>query len=242
MRSLLSLLFTFLFLYAGPVYSQTCASEDRACILKELQQTAALIDKDLWRDQTYRELAKTLAFEGEFEQALNLIDKIESPDTQALTIRGIAMETAEREMPAASFREAIQKLREKANAIDHAPSYAIALTYIAMAQAVAKDHDGAWATAADMENAALRNKAYAETAEIQAEQGNYIAANKSIQLIDNLAFRNKAYTLVSKILADQRLYEEALQSAYAITNNYKKASALQYLLDAQSLLKNNQNE
>ncbi len=125
------------------------------------------------------------------------------------------------------------KLRTVAEKIEHQPSYAIALTYIAMAQAFAGDDEGAWKTAADMENDALRHKAYGETAEIQAERGDSQAAMKSIGFIESLAFRNKAYAIVTKLLADRGKLEEALNSAKAITNDYKKAQALQYVLDKQ---------
>jgi hypothetical protein len=102
-----------------------------------------------------------------------------------------------------------------------------------MAQAFAGDDEGAWATAADMENDALRHKAYGETAEVQAEKGNHEAAMTSISKIESLAYRNKSYSLVSKILADQGLYDEAVVAANPISNAYKKANALQYILDKQ---------
>ena len=129
------------------------------------------------------------------------------------------------------------RLRAKSEAIQHPPSYAIALTYIAMSQAFAGDDDGAWATAAAMENDALRHKAYGETAEIQAELGKYDAAIKSIRLIDTESFRNKAYSVVSKILADKGNLQDALNAAANITNAYKKARAVQHVLDVQDKIK-----
>ena len=126
-------------------------------------------------------------------------------------------------------------LRERAETITHPPSYAIALTYISMAQAFAGDNEGAWKTAAEMENDALRHKAYGEAAEIQAEKGDSKAATKSILFIESEAYRNKAYSHISKILADRGQFEESLTAAQAITNPYKKVQAMQILLDAQSL-------
>ena len=210
-----------------------CALEDRACILKMLEESAGEIENKNWRDQTLREIAKTYAFEGDLEKAMSFIERIETPDTQAMTIRGIGMAAADNDLSAEEYETLFTTLREKAETITHPPSYAIALTYIAMAQAFAGDDEGAWATAADMENDALRNKAYGETAEIQAEKGKAAAAMKSIEFIDSEAFRNKSYALVTKILADQGILEPALRSAQKLTNPYKKAQSLQYVLDKQ---------
>lgn len=217
----------------GTAYAQKCTVEDRVCVLNEIEALSAKIDRASWRDQTYRELAKTRAFEGDIDGALSVIEKIETPDTKALTIRGVGMAAADLKLPKEQYDEWFEKLRVKAEGIEHPPSYAIALTYIAMAQAFAGDNEGAWATAADMENDALRHKAYGETAEIQAERGDFNAARTSISKIESLSFRNKAYSTVSKILADREYYQEALDAASLIENAYKKASALQYVLDTQ---------
>ncbi|MEZ5813307.1 MAG: hypothetical protein R3E13_01035 [Alphaproteobacteria bacterium] len=210
-----------------------CGAADRGCILKEIEAQSAVIENTSWRDQTYRELAKTKAFDGDMDGALALVDKIETPDTRAMTIRGIGMAAADLNLSKAQYDALFARLREKAEKIDHPPSYAIALTYIAMAQAFAGDNEGAWKTASEMENDALRHKAYGETAEIQAEAGNVDAAMKSIAFIDSLAFRNKAYATVSKILAERGFFEGALAAGMKIENPYKKANALQYILDQQ---------
>ena len=210
-----------------------CAVEDRACLLQELQSAADAVDQKSWQDQTYRELAKTLAFDGDIDGAIAVLNKIENPDTKALTIRGIGMAAADQKYEQARYDEIFTKLRKEAEKIEHPPSYAVALTYIAMAQAFAGDNDGAWKTAASMENDALRHKAYGETAEIQAEKGDYEAANKSISLIDSAAFRNKAYATVSQILADGELLQAAFDTADKIDNAYKRAAAIQYILDKQ---------
>lgn len=211
----------------------SCEINNRLCILDNTLDLSANIENQAWRDQTYREIAKTYAFEGHFDKSLTVIDLIMTPDTKAMTIRGIGMAIA----PQGHTQEALDgmfiKLRAEAEKITHPASYAIALTYIAMAQAFAGDNEGAWKTAADMENDALRHKAYGETAEIQAEKGNYKAAKQSIEYIDSFAYRNKAYSIVSGILADRDLYEDSYAAALSITNAYKKAQAIQYMLDAQ---------
>lgn len=210
-----------------------CMGADRPCVITQLIETTEKIENVNWRDQSYREIAKSLAADGYFDAALEIWVKIESPDTKALTIRGIGMAAADHDLEQSRYDGLFAELRAKSETIEHPPSYAIALTYIAMAQAFAGDDEGAWATAASMENEALRHKAYGETAEIQAETANVDAAMKSIGYIESTAYRNKAYALVSKILADQALYNEALEAAAPLTNAYKKAKALQYVLDKQ---------
>ncbi|MCD8497754.1 MAG: hypothetical protein LRZ85_06540 [Alphaproteobacteria bacterium] len=210
-----------------------CQMDDRVCVLKQIEETAEAIDNKSWHDQTLRELAKTYAFEGDTDKAISLIAKIQTPDTQAMTIRGIGMAAAGNELSQEQYDELFAKLRKAAETISHPPSYAIALTYIAMAQAFAEDDEGAWKTAADMENDALRHKAFGETAEIQAERGDFDAAMHSIEQIDSEAYRNKAYNIVAKLLADRKLFQEALNAAANITNAYKKAETMQYILDIQ---------
>lgn len=225
----------FLVFLSGTSHAQVanCEVKDRTCILEQITKTAQAIENAAWKDQTLREVAKTYATDGAFDKALAIIEKIETPDTKALTIRGIGMAIATQKYTHEDKTDMYGKLRIEAEKITHPPSYAIALTYIAMAQAFAGDNDGAWKTASDMENAALRHKAYGETAEIQAEKGDYTAAQTSIEKIESAAFRNKAYTIVSKIFADKKLYSDAYEAARRITNPYKKAQSLQYILDAQ---------
>ena len=218
---------------AQAVDAPSCAYKDRTCVIDSLEATAASIDNQSWRDQAYRELAKTLAADNNLDRALGLIDKIITPDTKAMTIRGIGMAVAEQKLPEPEQLAAFTRLREAAEKITDPPSYAIALTYIAMAQAFAGDNEGAWATAANMKNDALRHKAYAETAEIQAETGNFNAAMRSIELINSQSFQNKALLSVAKILSDHEYYDEALKAAAEISNPYEKTTALQYVLDSQ---------
>lgn len=215
------------------IFEKTCSADDRSCVIDMLLKSAEEIERTSWRDQTYREIAKTLAFENKFDEAIAIVSKIETPDTQALTIRGIGMAAAELQLPPNLYNQVFKKLRTTSDSITHPPSFAIALTYIAMAQAFAGDNEGAWVTAAEMENDALRHKAYGETAEIQAEKGDYKAAMTSIEFIESEAYRNKAYSITSKIFADADLYDDALGATNKVTNAYKRANALQYILDAQ---------
>lgn len=211
-----------------------CPVKDRACILKQVVEDTALINNTAWRDQTYREIAKTYAFDKEFALAVGIIAKIQTPDTKAMTIRGIGMAIAPQGYNQKDLDIMFSTLRAEAEKISHPASYAIALTYIAMAQAFAGDNEGAWKTASDMKNDALRHKAFGETAEIQAEKGDFKSAQISIEKIENLSFRNKAYNIVSRILSDHDLFQDAYTAANAITNPYKKAQATQYMLDKQN--------
>lgn len=213
--------------------SVQCDITDRGCMLDQLGNYAVKIEQKGWRDQTLRELAKSYAADGQIDKAIDLISGISSPDTKAMTIRGIGMELAGLNYTPEQLQREFAKLSGEAAKINHSPSHAIALTYIAMAQAFAGDNDGAWKTAESMENDALRNKAYAETSEVQAEHGQYDAAIKSIGFIDNEPFRNKAYGIIAKIFADRGLLEESYQSALKITNPYNKTQAMQYMLDRQ---------
>lgn len=224
-----------LFLLSFPAYAQDtpCNAEDKACMLEQLEILTGEISEQKWKDQTYRELAKLLAQEKQGDKAITLIDKIENPDTKAMTIRGIGMGAADAEMLPDEYDELFIKLRAEAEKIEHPPSYAIALTYIAMAQAFAGDDNGAFATAKDMDNDALRNKAFGESAEIQAENGRFDEAMASIAAIESAAFRDKAYRTISKIFANRKKYDEALESAMAIDNSYQKAQSVLYILAKQ---------
>lgn len=225
---------------AGPTFAQdtqelqpACPPQDRKCIIEMLYRSAAKIERADWRDQTYRELAKTLAFDGDVDAAIEVIEHITSPDTKAMAIRGIGMAVADTKPPKPQNSDVFEKLKVAAGKITDPPSNAIAYTYIAMSQAFAGDNEGAWLTASEMKNEALRHKAYGETAEIQAENGDFIAAMKSIDFITSIAFKNKSYNTVSKILADGQLISEATQAAQAITDPYMESEALQYILDTQ---------
>ena len=207
-----------------------CPGSDKTCLLKELDGSATAIGKVEWRDQTRRELAKLLAHNKQPDDAIALIDKIETPDTKAMTIRGIGMAAAQGGI---ATPDLFTKLRKEADKISDPPSHAIALTYIAMSQAFAGDNAGAMTTAQGMENAALRNKAHNEAAKIQADRGDFAAAIASIAAIEDPAFRDKAHGIISGIFADHKKYDEAVLSADKITDTYKKSQAILYILAKQ---------
>jgi len=238
------LLYVYIFIltlgYAMPVamaQEDMCFATDKACMLILLENEAQQIKEERWRDQTYRELAKLLASGKKNKKAISIIDKIKSSDTKAMTIRGIGMAAADTKLSKKEYDSLFSALTTEANKITHAPSLAIALTYIAMAQAFAGDNEGAMATATDMENETLRHKAFGETAEIQAERGDLKSAQKSLNAIDSQSYRNKANHTVAKIFAQSGKYTEALEIAMNIENHYQKAQAILYILVQQNTMK-----
>ena len=211
-----------------------CTGADRACLLQELETTAAAITEEKWRDIAYRELAKSYARENRLTDAVTQIDKISHPDTKAMTIRGIGMAAAELALSEGQYKELFASLAEKAAAIAHEPSRDIAYTYISMSQAFARQDEAALATAATLKNDALRHKAYGEMAEIQAERKEPAGALATLARIDSEAYRNKATRSVVLILADQGLKDDASRAAHGMTNPTLKAEALQHILEAQT--------
>ena len=210
----------------------TCEISDKLCLMKEIKESADKIENQSWRDKAYRELAKSYTYEGFSDEAIALIAQIKTPDTQAMTIRGIGMAAADSKWPDKKRYDALfKKLTMEAEKIEHPPSHAIAYTYIAMAQAFAGDDAGATKTAKAMTNDALRNKAFGETAEIQAERGDYDAAMASIKEVGSLSFRNKAYTIVSAIFTKRGELDKAYKTAQNIENSYKRAQILQDIVN-----------
>lgn len=210
-----------------------CQSADSLCLLGQEEADAAKITDAGWRDQIYRELAKLYTAKGDFTHALGLLPKIQTPDTEAMTIRGIGMAAARLKRKPDELKPLFTSLRNAADKIQHPPSQGIALTYIAMAQAFAGDDDGAYATAKAMINDALRHKALGESAEIQAERGDLQAATKSLNAIEDLSFRNKAYAKVARTFADQGQYDNALAAIKAISNDYERSQTMVYMLTKQ---------
>lgn len=221
------------FLLFSPTASYAkCSLEDKLCIMAEIKKTADGIENKSWRDKAYRELAKSYTYEGHEDKAIALISTIETPDTKAMTIRGIGMAAADSKWNNKERYDTLFKnLTTEAEKIEHKPSYAIAYTYIAMAQAFAKDDAGAMATAKGMENDALRHKAFGETAEIQAERGDFNAAMESIKAIDSIAFKNKAYATVATIFTKRGDLQHAYDAAQEIDNSYKRAQVLQTIIN-----------
>ncbi len=210
-----------------------CAKADRRCLLDRLESLTATIPEENWRDRTWRELAKTLAFDGQATRAVAIIGKIKNPDTQAMTIRGIGMATAERKAQPDERRKIFAALRAEAEKITHKPSHAIALTYIAMGQAFAGDDEAARKTASQMQDPALRHKAFGETAEIEAERGDIAQMKQSLAAIDNDAYREKSSLTLVKILARARLFDDAQALAQTIANPTLQTEGIQFILDRQ---------
>jgi len=209
-----------------------CVVSDTACVMDQILTTSKAIENQAWQDKALRELAKSLTHEGFESKALALISQIKTPDTKALTIRGIGFAAADSEWTDKQrYTNLFKNLSAEAEKIEHKPSYAIAYTYIAMAQAFAKDDNGAITTAKSIENEALRNKAFGETAEIQAERQDLNAALTSIAEINNLAFRNKAYNTVANIFTKSGELESAYTAANKIENPYTKTQALQKIVN-----------
>lgn len=223
---------TFAVILAPKVVAANCDVADKLCVMAEVKKIAGEIEEKSWRDKTLRELAKSYTHEGHEDKAIALIDNIETPDTKAMTIRGIGMAAADNKWKDKKrYQELFKKLAEKAETIEHKPSHAIAYTYIAMSQAFAKDDAGAMATAKAMENDALRHKAFGETAEIQAERGDFNAAMTSIAEIESNSFRNKAYGTVSRIFIKRGKLAEAYSAAQKIDNSYARAQVLQNIIN-----------
>jgi predicted negative regulator of RcsB-dependent stress response len=231
--------FTIFFLGLGisPVMSAepvVCAGTDRLCLMQELSRTADQIEDAKWRNIAYRELAKSLAADGKLAEAMALIPKITNGDTQALTIRGIGMAAAGLSLPSQSYDDLFESLAALADKITDIPSRDIAYTYIAMSQSFAKQDGAAIKTAKAMTNPALKHKALAEIAEVQAERKDAIAALTTLKEIDADAYRNKATRTITLLLSDRGLFNEAAQAAHSISNPTLKAEALQYIIAKQA--------
>jgi len=229
-------IFTSLLIFTSFSAHAKCDVTDKLCVMAEIKEDAEKIENKNWRDKVYRELAKTYTHEGYEDKAIQLIEIIETPDTKAMTIRGIGMAAADNyKQPEWKDKERYQKLFKKladeAEKIDHLPSNAIAYTYIAMAQAFARDNEGAMATAKAMKNDALRHKAFAETAEIQAERNDFTAAMISIDQIESEAFKNKAYGTVARIFIRRGKLDQAYEAGQKITNAYSRSQVLQSIIN-----------
>lgn len=227
-------IFVILVLLPASAHAQAageCDATNRSCLLAQMEELAPTIENATWRDQTYREMAKTYTYDKQIGKALALIPKVENNDTRAMTIRGIGMAAASSKLDAQEYLSLWTSLDAEAAKITHAPSQAIAHTYIAMSQAFAAQDDAARLTASKMENAALRNKAYGETAEIQAERGDLKNVIITMNAIDSPPYRDKQYDIVSRIFINKMHINEAYECANRIENTYLKAKAVQRILD-----------
>lgn len=238
MHRFLFVCISFLITAAAPVFAfaaedkmPTCAAMDRPCLMRQIEILTPKIDQQDWRDQTFRELAKTYAYEGNLDKAVGLIDKIKTPDTKAMTIRGIGMAAAASKWPASKYDTLWNKLIEQARLIDHGPSQEIAYTYIALSQAFAGNDAAARRTAGLLNNMAQRNKALGETAKIEADRGDLKNAMTSLEAINSLPYKNKAYDTISRIFLDKAMIEEAYVCANKIDNAYLRAKSIQRILN-----------
>lgn len=211
---------------------KACDVHDTPCLFTMIEIEAAKITEGRWRDHAYRDLAVSKAVAADYDGAVALISRIDNADTQAMTVRAVGMAVAiHPNLPDDTYRMIFDKLDKAAAAINDAGAKDIAYTYIAMAQAFAGLDKDAANTAHGMSNPALKHKAFAETAEIQANRGDFHAAMDSINAIDSLAFKNKALGIVSGIFTKQKKYDEAFKTAQIITNPTTKAQAIQAILN-----------
>lgn len=214
------------------IASAQCSATNKLCVMNEILKTSESIENSAWRDKALREVAKSFTYEGHEDKALKLIHKIEKPDTKAMTIRGIGFAAADNKWADKKrYQTLFKNLTTEANKIKHEPSYFIAHTYIAMAQAFAEDDAGAMITAKAIKNEALRNKAFGESAEIQAERGNFNQAMLSIAEINSTSFRNKAYGTIAGIFTKDGKLDQAYSAAHKITNPYAKSRVLQQIVN-----------
>lgn len=226
------LLFTLLISISSTMAQEKCVVDNHTCIFSMIENEATSMSESRWRNQAYRDLAVSKAMESDYDGAAALIDKINNPDTQAMTVRAIGMAMAlHKNLDDATYRTIFEKLDTKAATIQDSGAKDIAYTYIAMAQAFAGLDADATKTTDNMTNPALKHKAFGETAEIQAERGDYAQAMQSINAIDSAAFKNKALGIVSAIFVKRGEYNYALETASKITNSAKKVSALQKILN-----------
>ncbi len=219
-------------LSAVPALADTaCTGSDQACLLDLLERDASAIPEQEWRDSTYRELAKLLARKGDEDKAVALIDKIKTPDTKAITIRGIGMNAAQHaKLTKEQYDALFSALTSKANDMRDLPSQAIALNYIAESQATAGDDAGSLKTALAIKNEEMRNKALYDSSKAQAAAGRINAVEAGINAINQAPFRDKARRTASQIRADAKDYDGALRLAGKIENPYQKAQAVLYIL------------
>ena len=207
------------------------AKPTAACLTEAVRQAATQITEVKWRDAAYRELAKSYTSERHFDKALALIDKIETPDTKAMTIRGIGMAAADLKLEKKAYDSLFDQLKAKKETITHKPSHDIAETYIAMSQSFAGLYDDSFITASEMKNPALQHKAFGEIGEVAAERGDVTQAFDALSQISSHSYRNKSARTISGIFLKTGDIQSATQAANMVDNAYMRTSALQAILD-----------
>lgn len=221
--------------HGTPSALSQCKATSLKCLLDATAAEAQAIEEPRWRDQILRDLVMRYADAGYARNALPLIPQLQNGDTRAMAIRAAGMGLAKHSDDKSKDSDSayFTQLKGLADTIEHEGARAIAYTYIAMAQAMAGLDEEATVTAKNMSNSALRNKAFAENAEIQAEREDKKAALASISHIDDAAFRDKAYSITADIFIKQGRFEDALDMAAHITNSYKLTRILLDLTGAQ---------
>ena len=233
-RFIITLCTCLLVLGAQATHARDTACEKplQACLLHDLQAAITKIDKQTWTDRALRDYARVQTELGDVDPALRAEEKIDTPDTRAIAIRGIAIAVAESDRDAPLKTRIFAKLDQHAKALEHAPSRAIARTYIAKARAIAGRDRAAYQIAAKIDNTDMRNKAYGAIAEAQARQGRIKAVMTSLGKVDDTGYRNRQYKTTAKMLADGGDMKAARRLANAIEGNaVLRAGTLQALLN-----------
>lgn len=223
-----------LLLITNPAYAESwCSNMAKPCLSNRLEQIAPQVTNEKWRNSLYKDLAVIYVRDNHFDKALQQLRKISVPDTQAMTVRSMGMAFAKQKPPATpeqktAFFDSLKKATEN---IKHPPSHEIAHTYIAMAQALAGEENASNETAKNMENQALRNKAFAESSEIFAKKGHFETAFRTITYIDTQSFRNKALKIIADIALKDHLYNHALKAGQKIENTWLQAQTIKNILN-----------
>ncbi len=207
----------------------SCRDVSISCLADDLSNTLAILDNKRWSDQGFRDLAEILILDNQPAQAREAIQKIEDPDTRAMAIRKSGMALADAPMTETQKKNSFIMLKEEANAIEHKPSMGIALTYIAIAESESGFYEDAVKSVPIIDNVSLRNKAYAEIAEVQARVGLGDMSLPNVERIETLAFKNQVAKRISGVLAENNDIENAYKAIKLISNDAQKAAALQYL-------------
>lgn len=216
---------------AATIPQFNCTADDNACMAKYMADLANVIKEKDWHDKVLREAAKFMTAAGMWQESLKLIPQIYNDDTKAMTIRGIGMALANQDPKTPELVAAFNKLMEAATTIVTEASNAVAVTYVAMGQAEAGLGDEALKTAAQMTNAALRNKAYGEIAETHAKKNNLAEIKKALVKIDDASFKDKYGHRCVEVLTASGHKNEAVEVAKMITDPYKQADALGLVLE-----------
>jgi hypothetical protein len=227
------------FLFTPNTAKAQCQINDKLCVMDQIKKTAFTIDNKDKRNKTLANLTKSYTQIGFESKGLALIDDISSYDMKATAIRNIGMtaafskwRTAEGYRDRQRYKNLFARLKSEAEQIKHPPSYAIAYTYIAMAQAYAHDYAAADTTAVNMKNDALRHKAYAEIAEIQAKRDQFDKTMVTISKIDSDSYQDKIYGRVARIFSERNMIENAYKTAEKIGNPFARTQVLQAILSS----------